>query len=56
MQFNEFRQFYSKFQESDIDNKIDMYCTTVNLTQDQYLQLLKTFPPSAIRELEKALS
>lgn len=56
MQFNEFRQFYSKFQEADIEDKIDMYCSTVNLTEDQYMQLLRSFPPSSIRQLEKALS
>lgn len=56
MQFNEFRQFFSKFQESELEEKIEMYSTTVNLTDEQYMQLLRTFPPSAIRQLEKALS
>lgn len=56
MQFNEFREFYAKFQEADIDEKIDLYCTTPNITQDQYMQLLRIFPPSGMKKLEKVLS
>jgi hypothetical protein len=55
MQFNEFRQFISTFQEASTEDKIEMYCTSVNLTEEQYMQLLRTFPPGDIRKLEKAL-
>ena len=55
MQFNEFRQFYSNFQEADIDKKIDLYCHTTDLTEEQYMQLLRTFPPSGIKKLEEAI-
>lgn len=55
MQINEFNEFLFKFKEANIDEKIDLYCTTINLTQDQYMSLLRTFPPSELRKLEKVL-
>jgi len=55
MQTNEFKKFFADFQEASTDEKIELYCTTVNLTEDQYIQLLRTFPPSDIKKLEKAL-
>ncbi|PKM49789.1 MAG: hypothetical protein CVV02_14365 [Firmicutes bacterium HGW-Firmicutes-7] len=55
MQFNEFREFFATFQEANTEDKIELYCSTVNLTEEQYMQLLRTFPPSDIRKLEKAL-
>ena len=55
MQTQEFNQFFQQFQEADLEEKIDLYCTTVNLTEDQYKALLRTFPPSGIKKLEKAL-
>lgn len=56
MQIKEFDKFYHKFEEASVDDKIDMYCTTTNLTENQYMQLLRVFPPSQIRKLEKAMS
>lgn len=55
MQINDFKKFYTSFQEASVDEKIELYCSTVNLTEDQYIQLLRTFPPSDIKKLEKAL-
>lgn len=55
MQTNDFKKFLEEFKEASTDDKIELYCTTVNLTEDQYVQLLRTFPPSDIKKLEKAL-
>lgn len=55
MDNNKFIKFFEVFKSSSIDEKIDLYCTTENLSEDQYLQLLRTFSPSEIKKLEKAL-
>lgn len=55
MQIKDFQQFYTKFQEADVDEKIELYCTSTNLSENQYISLLKSFPPSEFKKLEKAM-
>lgn len=52
---NEFVKFYELFIVGSTEEKIEMYCTTENLGEEQYLKLLKSFSPSEIKKLEKAL-
>lgn len=55
MENKEFTKFFESFKASSIEEKIDLYCTTENLSEEQYLQLLRTFSPSEIKKLEKAI-
>lgn len=55
MDTREFNKFYMRFKNASVEEKIDLYCTTMGLTEDQYMQLLRTFPPSEFKKLEKAL-
>lgn len=56
VQTQEFQEFLIKFQEASTEEKIDLYCTQVNLSDEQYRTLLRNFPPSELKKLERALS
>jgi len=55
MELYAFEQIKNDFQAADVDKKIDMYCYTEDLSQEQYRQLLKLFPTDALGKLEAAL-
>ena len=55
MEAVDFNRFLDKFRTADSEERIDLYCHTPDLTQEQYMQLLRLFPPSQIKELEKAM-
>lgn len=55
MELNEFNKFKEKFENANVDEKIELYAYTANLTQTQYRQLLKLFPFQYMDKLEKAL-
>lgn len=55
MELSEFNKFKEKFENANVDEKIDLYAYTTGLTQTQYKQLLKLFPFQYIDRLEKAL-
>lgn len=56
MNINEFEKVLKNYIVSDVDGKIDIYCTTQDLTQEQYMELLKSFPRSQIKKLERVLA
>lgn len=55
MEQKEFNKFFMEYKDSDVETKIDMYCTTQDLSEDQYMQLLRAFPANQIPKLEKAV-
>lgn len=55
MDTREFNKFFMKFKNATVEDKIDLYCSTLGLNEDQYMQLLRTFPPSEFKKLERAL-
>lgn len=56
MEINEFSKLMQNYVEADVDEKINIYCTTRDLTQDQYMELLRNFPRSQIKKLERVLA
>ena len=55
MDLYEFERIKNDFQNANVDKKIDIYCYTEDLSQEQYRQLLKLFPTSELSKLEAAL-
>ena len=55
MELFDFDRIRTEFETADVDKKIDIYCTTENLTQEQYKQLLRLFPIGELDRLEAAL-
>jgi hypothetical protein len=51
----EFGQFYEGFVAADLDTKIELYCSTENLSTNQYKKLLRTLTPSQFKRLEKEI-
>lgn len=51
-----FNKFLESFRDAPVEQKIDLYCTTTDLTEDQYMILLKNFPMNQIGKLEKVLN
>ena len=56
MEITAFENMKKRFQEADIDTKIDMYIAAEGLSQTQYRELLKLFPLNALNLLEEALA
>lgn len=56
METQTFNQFFDEFKSAAIDDKIDMYCSTPDLTKDQYKEMLRTFSADEMKKLEMALS
>lgn len=56
MEIKEFDQLMKTYISSDVDSKINIYCSTQELSQDQYLELLRNFPRSEIKKLERVLA
>lgn len=55
MKLVEFEMLKRKFSQSDTKEKIEMYINADDLTQEQYMELLKMFPLSEINQLEDAM-
>ncbi|GMQ60382.1 hypothetical protein AN1V17_47820 [Vallitalea sediminicola] len=56
MEQNQFTKFFENFKHADVDRKIELYCSTQGLSENQYMQMLRAFPVNKIPKLEKALS
>ncbi|MCT4545295.1 MAG: hypothetical protein N4A63_17315 [Vallitalea sp.] len=55
MEQNQFNKFFQSYKNADVDRKIELYCSTQGLSENQYMQLLRAFPVNKIPQLEKAL-
>jgi hypothetical protein len=51
-----FDKVLDEYRSASIEEKIDMYCSLQDLTEDQYMVLLKNFPMNQLSKLEKALA
>ncbi|MCT4688157.1 hypothetical protein [Vallitalea sp.] len=56
MEQKQFTKFFENYKHADVDRKIELYCSTQGLSENQYMQLLRAFPVNKIPKLEKALS
>lgn len=50
-----FEHIVQRFQEADLQTKIDIYTTVQGLSVEQYKELLRYFPIKHLGELEKAM-
>ena len=50
-----FQHILERFQESDVDKKIEIYTTVQGLSVEQFKELLKYFPIKHLGKLEKAM-
>ena len=55
MDITEFEKVKSEFHSADAGRKIEMYVSAEGLTQEQYKELLRIYPPAQLHLLEKAL-
>ena len=55
MEISEFEEVRSRFTQSDTEGKINIYVHTTGLSQDQYRELLRSFPINELHRLEAAL-
>lgn len=55
MEINDFVKLKERFENADIEEKIDIYTTSEGLTQEQYMALLRVFPRNELARLEKAV-
>ncbi len=51
-----FDHIIQRFQQADLDTKINIYTTVQGLSVEQYKELLKYFPIKHLGELEKAMN
>ena len=51
----DFIKIKEKFNEADVDKKIEIYTSVQGLTVEQYKELLKMFPIKYLDRLEKAM-
>lgn len=59
MEFEEqenFDHIIQRFQQADLDTKINIYTTVQGLSVEQYKELLKYFPIKHLGALEKAMN
>ena len=55
MEFNEFTQLKKQFENSNVEQKIDIYVSSEGLSSLQYKELLSLFPMEQLDKLENAL-
>ncbi|QUI23161.1 hypothetical protein HZI73_13065 [Vallitalea pronyensis] len=55
MDQKQFNRFFQDYKNADVDKKIELYCSTQDLSENQYMQMLRVFPVNKIPQLEKAL-
>lgn len=53
---NSFDHIVERFQQADLDKKIEMYTTLQGLSVEEYKQLLRYFPIKHLGKLEKAMA
>lgn len=51
-----FEEIKKKFQEANIDEKVEIYTTVRDLTVDQYKELLRMYPIKHLDKLERAMA
>ncbi len=51
-----FEHIIQRFQQADLQTKIDIYTTVQGLSVEQYKELLKYFPIKHLGELDRALN
>lgn len=51
-----FEEIKKKFQEANIDEKVEIYTTVRGLTVDQYKELLRMYPIKHLDKLERAMA
>ncbi len=51
-----FEEIKKKFQNADLDEKIEIYTTTQGLSVEQFKELLRMFPIQHLDKLERAMS
>ncbi len=51
-----FQHIVERFQQADVDQKIEIYTTLQGLSVDQYKELLRYFPIKHLGKLEKAMN
>lgn len=51
-----FEEVKQRFQNADLDEKIEIYTTTQGLSVEQFKELLRMFPIQHLDKLEKAMS
>jgi len=52
----DFEAIKKRFQQADVDEKIEIYTTTQGLTVEQFKELLRMFPLQYLDKLERAMS
>ncbi len=50
-----FQHILDRFQQADIDQKIEIYTTVQGLSVEQYKELLRYFPIKYLGKLEQAM-
>ena len=55
MEFNEFTQLKKQFENSNVEQNIDIYVSSEGLSSLQYKELLSLFPMEQLDKLENAL-
>lgn len=55
MEQKQFNRFFQDYKSADVDRKIELYCATQDLSENQYMEMLRAFPVNKIPQLEKAL-
>lgn len=51
-----FEEVKKRFQNADLDEKIEIYTTTQGLSVEQFKELLRMFPIQHLDKLERAMS
>ncbi len=51
-----FEDIKKRFQNADLDEKIEIYTTTQGLSVEQFKELLRMFPIQHLDKLERAMS
>ncbi len=52
---SQFEEIKKRFQQADVDEKIDIYTTTSGLSVEQFKELLRLFPLQYLDKLERAM-
>ena len=55
MTTGEFVKLKERYDDSDVEGKIDIYMGTEGLSQEQYMALLRCFPINELPKLEAAM-
>jgi len=56
MDITQFEKVKTEFGQTGTERKVEMYVSAEGLTQEQYKELLRMFPPAQLHLIEEALS